>query len=119
MDNNYRDNRNKNGKNGPSKRPGSLNTIIIVIIAAVITLVGMNMLNGMIRNATYKHITYDEFLDKVNNGEVAQVELQSDKILIKPKAQETDTNNLSGVEYTYYTGYVSDSNLAQTLIDHD
>ena len=114
MDNNYGNNRQNNNN---QKNPKNINTMIIIIIAALLTFAGITMLNGMIRNATYKEISYDEFIDKVKNNEIEEVELQSDRILIKPKMQGSQ-NTLTSVSYTYYTGYTSDQNLAQTLIDN-
>lgn len=114
MDNNYGNNRQNNNN---QKKPKNINTMIIIIIAALLTFAGITMLNGMIRNATYKEISYDEFIDKVKNNEIEEVELQSDRILIKPKMQESQ-NTLTSVSYTYYTGYTADQNLAQTLIDN-
>ena len=116
MDNNYGNNKQNNNNN--QKKPKNINTMIVVIVAALLTFAGITMLNGMIRNATYKEISYDEFIDKVKAGEIEEVQLQSDRILIKPKS-EGSQNTLTSVSYTYYTGYAADQNLAQTLIDND
>lgn len=107
MDNN---NRNKSGNNN-DKKPKNLNTIIVILIAGVITFIGITMLNGMIKDATYKEISYSEFLSKVDNGEISEVKFDSDRILIKPAAAE----NSNGFIYTYYTGYVSDDDIADKL----
>ena len=69
MDNN---NRNKSGNNN-DKKPKNFNTIIVILIAGVITFIGITMLNGMIKDATYKEISYSEFLSKVDNGEISEV----------------------------------------------
>ena len=114
MDNNYVNNRQNNNN---QKKPKNINTMIIIIIAALLTFAGITMLNGMIRNATYTEIPYEDFIDKVKNTAIEAVELQSDRILIKPKMQGSQ-NTLTSVSYTYYTGYTSDQNLAQTLIDN-
>ena len=107
MDNN---NRNKSGNNN-DKKPKNFNTIIVILIAGVITFIGITMLNGMIKDATYKEISYSEFLSKVDNGEISEVKFDSDRILIKPAAAE----NSNGFIYTYYTGYVSDDDIADKL----
>ena len=68
MDNNYGNNKQNNNNN--QKKPKNLNTMIVVIVAALLTFAGITMLNGMIRNATYKEISYDEFMAqvmKINN----------------------------------------------------
>ena len=107
MDNN---NRNNSGNNN-DKKPKNMNTIIVILIAGVITFIGITMLNGMIKDATYKEISYSEFLSKVDNNEISEVKFDSDRILIKPIAAE----NANGFIYTYYTGYVSDDDITDKL----
>ena len=38
------------------------------------------MLNNLVKNATYKEITYNEFIEMVNNDEVKSVALEQDRI---------------------------------------
>ena len=63
MDNNNRNNPNNGNKN--DKKPKNMNTIIIILIAGVITFIAITMLNSMIKDATYKEITYSEFLQRI------------------------------------------------------
>lgn len=106
------DNRQDNGggKNG-SQGPKFNQTVIILIIAALITFVGISWLNRMVRDATYKEITYDEFLDMIDDNEIGNVSFESDRILIEPVKQ----NNTIGVKYTYYTGYLNDDEIVNRL----
>lgn len=118
MDNNYgngnnRNNQNKNnGNNG--KKPKT-NTIIVIVVAAIITFIGITMLNSMFKNATYKEVTYNEFLQMVDDDQIAKVQLESNRILITPTDDQETTNSLTGVGYTYYTGYVGDDSLVSLL----
>lgn len=116
MDNNYENgnNQNRNNGNNNNKKPKT-NTIIFIIIAAIITLIGVNMLNSMFRNATFKEITYNEFLQMIDDDKVEKVQLDSDRILIKPTEDMETENSLTGVKYTYYTGYVGDEDLISLL----
>ncbi|MDO5402716.1 MAG: ATP-dependent zinc metalloprotease FtsH [Eubacteriales bacterium] len=119
MNNNYgngnnHNNQNNNGNN--NKKPKS-STIIIIIVAAIITFIGITMLDSMLKNATYKEVTYNEFLQMIDDDKVEQVKLESDRIVIVPTQEaQTDTEkSLTGVKYTYYTGYVGDDNLVSLL----
>ena len=119
MDNNYGNGNNRNNQNnnnGNNKKPKT-STIIIVIVAAIITFIGITMLDSMLKNATYKEVTYNEFLQMIDDDKVEQVKLESDRIVIIPKDEEkTDAKNaITGVQYTYYTGYVGDDNLVSLL----
>lgn len=119
MDNNYgkgNNRNNQNNNNGNNKKPKT-STIIIVIVAAIITFIGITMLDSMLKNATYKEVTYNEFLQMIDDDKVEQVKLESDRIVIIPKDEEkTDAKNaITGVQYTYYTGYVGDDNLVSLL----
>ena len=84
--NNYgggNNNNNRNDRNGNNnKKPKNVNLIVFIIIAAVITFIGITMLNSLLRNATYKEISYNEFIEMVNNDEVESVSLEQDRILI-------------------------------------
>ena len=110
--NNNRDNRNGNNNN---KKPKNVNLIVFVIIAAVITFIGITMLNSMLRNATYKEISYNQFIEMVNNDQVKKVALEQDRILITPTDDAQENNGVNKLGYTYYTGYVNDDSLVSLL----
>ncbi len=61
------------------------------------------MLNNLVKNATYKEITYNEFIEMVNNDEVKSVALEQDRILITPVDSAGDTPEANKLGYTYYT----------------
>ena len=110
--NNNRDNRNGNNNN---KKPKNVNLIVFVIIAAVITFIGITMLNSMLKNATYKEISYNQFIEMVNNDQVKKVALEQDRILITPTDDAQENNGVNKLGYTYYTGYVNDDSLVSLL----
>lgn len=108
------DNRQNNGQGprGDGNRGSKFNqTVVILLIAALITFIGISWLNGMVKNATYKEITYDEFLSMLDDGEIGKVSFEQDRILIEPAKQ----NNSMGVKYTYYTGYINDDEIVSKL----
>ena len=112
MDNNNRNNPNNGNKN--DKKPKNMNTIIIILIAGVITFIAITMLNSMIKDATYKEITYSEFLQMIDENKVSEVKFDSDRILIQPSDSQKDSN---GFSYTYYTGYIKDKDITDKLDD--
>ena len=112
MDNNNRNNPNNGNRN--DKKPKNMNTIIIILIAGVITFIAITMLNSMIKDATYKEITYSEFLQMIDEDKVSEVKFDSDRILIQPSDSQKDSN---GFSYTYYTGYIKDKDITDKLDD--
>ena len=112
MDNNNRNNPNNGNKN--DKKPKNMNTIIIILIAGVITFIAITMLNSMIKDATYKEITYSEFLQMIDEDKVSEVKFDSDRILIQPSDSQKDSN---GFSYSYYTGYIKDMDITDKLDD--
>ena len=118
--NNYGGGNNNNrnnggGNNNNNKKPKNTSLIVFIIIAAVITFIGITMLNNLVKNATYKEITYNEFIEMVNNDEVKSVALEQDRILITPVDSAGDTPGANKLGYTYYTGYVNDDTLVPLL----
>lgn len=111
--------RNNNQNNNNEKKPKNFNTLLVIIIAGVLTFIGITILNNMIRGAAYKEISYTEFLNMVDSNQIQEVEFDSDRILIKPVEQEEQQNSLTKVNYTYYTGYVNDEELLSVLKGHD
>ena len=67
------------------------------IIALVIFLM-FSFMNSQVEKASNKEITYDQFLQMLDNGQVSKVVITSDEIKITPAQQ---ANNIYKV--TYYT----------------
>ena len=117
MENNYdnnRDDRDDRNKRDNNKKPKNTSLIVFVIIAAIVTFVAITLLNSLFQNATYKEITYNQFLEMIDEGKVESVSLENDRILIYPTDDATEESNLTGMEYTYYTGYVGDDSLVSS-----
>jgi len=82
MDNqNNRNNRNNN--NNPNNRQGWG----MFIFAAILVLVMMFAYSQLRQDTDAEEISYDEFLDMVDEGKVKEVEIESDRIVITPKTQ--------------------------------
>lgn len=112
MDNNQ--NRGQGPGNGPgggpnngNKPPRNNQTIMIFLIVTVVTLIIIGMFNSLSRSTTTQEITYNKFMEMLENNQVKSVEIQSGQIVITPKVR--------GI--TYYTGVVSDPKLADKLLE--
>lgn len=97
---------NQNNNNNPKNKQ----TIMVFLIVALVVLMIMSFFNNMVEGSTMKRITYDEFLIMLDNKEVKSVYLDSDKIIITPKAQASQL-----VEIKYYTGIFPDKDLLQKI----
>ncbi len=120
--NNYNNGNNGNNRgnrgNGGEKKPKNWNTIILLAIACVLTFIGITFLNGMLRNATYKEISYSEFLKMIDEDKISEVKFEQDRIIITPTENTEEDSAMGKIKYTYYTAYVNDDELVSTLKDH-
>ena len=101
---------NQNGpNNGPGNRKGPKNgqTIIIFLIVTVITLIVMALFNSMMNGTTNQEITYNKFMEMLDNDEVESVVIESNQYVITPKQQPYGFSSLKGMKFTYYTGVVN------------
>lgn len=109
MENNQ--NQNKNQKN--DKRGW-----ILVIVTTLVTGILFLSLFNLAGNATNKEITYDKFIDMLEEEQVEKVLIGSDKIVITPKKESSGNpfeQLLPDIEITYYTGIMDDDNLTERL----
>ncbi len=109
MDNN----RNTNGNNSPNdqQRKQNQRSIVICLLVALGMFLIFSFMNRQVEKATNKEITYDQFLDMLEDGQVEGVTLTSNQLKIKPK-ESSD----SLYQITYYTGIINmDYNLVDRL----
>lgn len=102
MDNNNKPN-NKNGM--PNKI-----AIVIILVFSLFVWYMFSMLQDQIKNGTKEQITYDEFLQMLDEGKIESVQAKADQLIITPKGQEDKT-----IKTTYYTGYFTDLELVNRL----
>ena len=108
--NGYKNRGNNNGNNNNKRglRPGHI--IIGLIIAIVITYLGVTFFRSIFKKYTSTEISYSAFLDMIDKDEITAVEYSSSKIVITPKKQP-----VSGIKMTYYTGYIYDEDTFNKL----
>ena len=98
MDNNPSGNRPDNNK-GPGKPDPNKNhqSILAFLVCLLVTLVCFAMFTNMLKDSS-SEITYDKFIEMVNDGDVKEVSLQSNTLTITPKHQSSGFS-----EDVYYT----------------
>ncbi|HOO27682.1 MAG TPA: ATP-dependent metallopeptidase FtsH/Yme1/Tma family protein, partial [Lachnospiraceae bacterium] len=109
------ENNNKPGNNPNNKRnnPQNKQTLFILLIASLVMMLLLSYMRSFLSSASTQKITYDEFIEKVENGEVESVKIGSDEITITPK----ESSNSSYMPITYYTVRVDDQELPDRLIN--
>ncbi len=120
------------------KKPSPLkNPLVIFLLISVIATIALNMLISVIGSPSKKEITYNEFLDMVEKGDVDEVSIRADQLYIYGKADPSEIE-LTGRENSiidmfgvseeeirgelakesrpvYYTGYLPDDRLLPLL----
>ncbi|MCI8375645.1 MAG: ATP-dependent zinc metalloprotease FtsH [Lachnospiraceae bacterium] len=112
MEENNNSNRpgNQNGGGDNNKNPRNRQSILMILIVTMLTMLAWNYLTGMGTGSSV--ITYDEFMEMLDNGEVEAVELSSNQIKITAKEK-----NARGGDIVYTTGVMPDYQLEQKLIE--
>ncbi len=105
-------NENKNNRGNKRNNPKNRQTLFIMIVATVITFLCMNAMSTIVSRSTTKEVSYSEFLQKVESGQVDKVEIDSDRIVYYLKQ---DKESSFPLQVTYYTGIVEDPNLVDKL----
>ena len=103
-------NKNKNNHNNKDNKQG-FSFIILVTLITMILVMALFQFQG---TGEGNEITYDEFIKMVDDGKVDEVQIQSDRIVIKEKTEDGQK-----VAKEYYTGIVNDDKLADKLTEAD
>lgn len=99
------DDRERKPDNRNNKKRNYQLYIILAIVAAVIVAL-ITGLDSLVKKSTTKKVTYDEFVEAVEEGKVDSVKISSARVTF------TLTDDL---RMTYYTPYLPDSNLLPML----
>ena len=95
-------NKNRNNKNGQ--------VVMMFIMASLVVLFIMSIISNKFTQQFNQEISYTEFLEKVENGEVESIKFTGTQINIIQKAKKD-----ARFQQTFYTGMVNDDNLIDTL----
>ena len=92
------DNKPQNGDDGRQGR-----RVIFLMVAALIATLLINSLYTTIANAYLSEITYNEFQTYLDKDEIAELEFQSDRMVILTR---DEAKKPSSQQRLYYTGYI-------------
>lgn len=106
MDNQKKNNQNPNNKNNKQ----GFSFIILVTLITSILVMALYQFQG---EGAESEITYDKFLEYVDKGQVARVEIQNDQLVITMKKEKGERTVKE-----YYTGVVKDDTLSERLYKH-
>ena len=116
-------NNNKNNGSGGNGNDPRRQSLIMLVIAALVTLLCISMFMKMLTGASNQEITYNAFISMVENGQVSSVTVESDRIIIYPKEQRATSPFAYGYSFstmTYYTGKMEeDDTLTQRLLEYN
>ena len=107
MDNN---NQPDNGNNNK----GTRNQLLVMLIAALITLTAVTLMKNAMTSAKQKEISYDQFVTEVNAGEIEAVTITNTEILVDYKS---DAEKNPVVQH-YVVRLEGDYGLVDRLVDH-
>jgi cell division protease FtsH len=91
---------NNSPKNGRNRGGQSL---MILLICVLISLISMSAFSGMFSDSTSREISYDKFIQMLDDGEIESVEIHADTVDITPKSDQSYT------KITYYTTKTEDN----------
>ena len=104
------DNQNNQNRNNQDPNRNNRQGISFVVLVTLITTILVLALFQFQGTGTEEEITYDKFLKMVDDGKVAEVQIQNDRLLIKAKKEDGER-----VAKEYYTGVVQDDTLSDRL----
>lgn len=100
----------RNNQGGPNNQ--KKNKIISVVVTFIVALIFTSLMSYMFDSATKKEITYNQFIDLLDQGQVEKVTFDANKIYIVPK---TDGTTL--IKTTFWTTKLDDPELITDLKD--
>lgn len=100
----------RNNQGGPNNQ--KKNKIISVVITLIVALIFTSLMSYMFDSATKKEITYNQFIDLLDQGQVEKVTFDANKIYIVPKTDGTPL-----IKTTFWTTKLDDPDLITDLKD--
>ena len=133
MDNNQNPNNSQgNGNNRPggngnnNDRGPRRQSVFMFIIAALMTLLMVSYFMRLINGSGTQEVTYNEFIQMLENGEIEKASISSDRIEFNKKSEESAQPDMSSLFFyatspsatLYYTGKIEDDDtVSARLLD--
>ena len=86
---------NGNGDQGP-QNPKNKSSLLVLLICVLATLLIWTLFSNIMQSSTSKEITYDKFVEMLDEGKIKAVELQDGMLTIIPREQKVE-----GIEFQY------------------
>ena len=111
------------GGSGSSGNDPRKQSLIMLAVAAIVTLLCISMFMKMMTGATNQEISYNAFIEMIEKEQIESVTVESDRVVIYPKQAETKSPFAYGYglgTMTYYTGKMEDDDtLTKRLLEKD
>lgn len=133
MDNNQNHNIPPNNRNNGSGQNNNNNdrnprrqSVFMFILAALMTLLMVSYFMRLINGSGTQEVSYNEFIEMVEAGEIEKVSISSDRIEFNKKSEESSTPDMSSLFFyasspsdkVYFTGKIEDDDtLTARLLD--
>ena len=115
MDNNQQNDNRPNGPGGAGQGPNRNRSAIMVFLAiTVAVLLGMALFNGLMGSSGSEEISYDKFLEWLDNGYIKSVTVNGSNLEVELKGDAL-RSAIGQRTVTYYTGNMNDPLLVQRL----
>ena len=115
MDNNQQNDNRPYGPGGSGQGPNRNRSAFMVFLAiTVAVLLGMALFNGLMSSSGSEEISYDKFLEWLDNGYIKSVTVNGSNLEIELKGDAL-RSAIGQQTVTYYTGNMSDPLLVQRL----
>ena len=115
MDNNQQNDNRPTGPGGSGQGPNRNRSAFMVFLAiTVAVLLGMALFNGLMSSSGSEEISYDKFLEWLDNGYIKSVTVNGSNLEIELKGDAL-RSAIGQQTVTYYTGNMSDPLLVQRL----
>ena len=115
MDNNQQNDNRPNGPGGAGQGPNRNRSAFMVFLAiTVAVLLGMALFNGLMGSSGSEEISYDKFLEWLDNGYIKSVTVNGSNLEIELKGDAL-RSAIGQRTVTYYTGNMNDPLLVQRL----
>ena len=115
MDNNQQNDNRPNGPGGAGKGPNRNRSAFMVFLAiTVAVLLGMALFNGLMGSSGSEEISYDKFLEWLDNGYIKSVTVNGSNLEVELKGDAL-RSAIGQRTVTYYTGNMNDPLLVQRL----
>ncbi len=96
------------------KEPKNRQNMVIFLVFMLVSFLALNFIQNFMKDASSKEITYDAFIDMLEEDKVEKVEDTGLTWKITPRTQPMEK-----VEITYYTGKMNDEELLPMLKEKD